>query len=182
MPPLKLLCTYPAGYPDRLNRMNFHRIQAIPYPLIFLPSISNLKLHFMLSKNSTLTWRWMEQVWNQGREEAIDEMMDANAEIHGIEDIKEKGTAAFKEFFRNFRTQFPQIHLQVDEVVAQDDYETSRCTVDATNANGQQVHFAGMTCVRIKDGKIAEGWNNFDFLSMYQQMGFKMVSAAEQTA
>ena len=28
--------------------------------------------------------------------------------------------------------------------------------------------------VGIKDGKIVEGWNNFDFLSMYQQLGMTL--------
>ena len=134
----------------------------------------------MPDKNSTLTYRWMQEVWNQGREEAIDEMMDANAVVHGIEEIKENGTEAFKQFFRNFRIQFPQIHLEVEDAVAQDDYETSRCIVDATAANGQKVHFTGMTFCRIQNGKITESWNNFDFLTMYQQLGFKMAAAAEE--
>jgi predicted ester cyclase len=135
----------------------------------------------MPNKNSTLTYRWMQEVWNNGREEAIDEMMAADAEVHGIDDIKEKGTSAFKQFFRNFRNQFTEFHVEVEEVVSQDDYENSRCVVDATNVSGQKVHFTGMTCVRIKDGKIAEGWNNFDFLTMYQQLGFKMAPSEELT-
>ncbi len=135
----------------------------------------------MPHKNSTLTYRWMQEVWNKGREDAIDEMMGANAEVHGIEDIKEKGTESFKQFFRNFRNQFPQIHVEVEDVVSQDNYETSRCVVDAINASGQKVSFTGMTFVRIEDGKIAEGWNNFDFLSMYQQLGFKMIAVEDLT-
>ena len=90
----------------------------------------------MPNKNSTLTYRWMQEVWNDDREDAIDEMMDANAVIHGIEDIKEKGTPGFKQFFRNFKSQFTQLHIEVEDVVAQDDCETSRCVVNATTAAG----------------------------------------------
>ena len=136
----------------------------------------------MPAKNSTLVHRWMEQVWNNGREEAIDEMMEADAVVHGIDDIKESGTKAFKEFFRNFRNQFPQIHIEVEDVVTQDDIETGRCSVEATNVSGQKVHFTSMTSVRIRNGKIAEAWNNFDFLSMYQQLGFRMVAPSELPA
>jgi len=32
------------------------------------------------------------------------------------------------------------------------------------------VKFTGMTMARVKDGKIAEAWNNFDFMTMFQQM------------
>lgn len=136
----------------------------------------------MPDKNSTLTYRWMQEVWNKGREDAIDEMMDTNAVVHGIEEIKETGSEAFKQFFRSFRSQFPQIHLEVEDVVSQDDCETSRCIVDATTTSGQKVHFTGMTCVRIQDGKIIEGWNNFDFMSMYQQLGFTMAAPAGEIA
>jgi predicted ester cyclase len=135
----------------------------------------------MLNKNSTLTYRWMQEVWNNGSEDAIDKMMAADAVVHGIEDIKEKGTAAFKQFFRNFKQQFPKLHVEVEEVISQDDYETSRCVVNGTNASGQQVTFSGMTFVRIKDGKIIEGWNNFDFMTMYQQLGFKMAPSEQLT-
>jgi len=131
----------------------------------------------MPNKNSTLTYRWMQEVWNEGREDAIDEMMDADAEVHGIDDIKERGTVAFKQFFRNFRSQFPELHVEVEDVVLQDDCETARCIVDATTASGQKVQFTGMTFVRISQGKIIEGWNNFDFMTMYKQLGYHMTFA-----
>ena len=116
----------------------------------------------------------MEEVWNKGRESAIDEMLDENAVVHGIEDIKEKGPVAFKQFFQGFRSQFPEIHVDVQDVVSEGDMETCRCLVDATTAGGQKVQFSGMTVTKIANGKIVEGWNNFDFLSMYKQLGFKL--------
>ena len=134
----------------------------------------------MPNKNSTLTYRWMEEVWNNGRESAIDEMMDVDAVTHGIDDIKEKGTAGFKQFFRNFKNQFPKIHVEVEDVVTENNCETARCIVDASTAGGQKVQFTGMTCVKIENGKIIEGWNNFDFMKMYQQLGFKLAPPSEE--
>lgn len=136
----------------------------------------------MPNKNSSLTYRWMQEVWNEGREDAIDEMLDANAVVHGIEGITEAGPNGFKIFHRNFRQQFPTVHVEVDDVVSEGGYETSRCTVDGTTANGQKVHFTGMTCVKVENGKIMEAWNNFDFMTMYQQLGFKMTGAEEMIA
>ena len=136
----------------------------------------------MTDKKSSLTWRWMEEVWNNGRESAIDEMLDTNAVIHGIEGITEKGPAGFKVFHRSFKEQFPTIHVEVEHVLQDGDHENSRCLVEATNAQGQKVQFTGMTTVQVQNGKIIEGWNNFDFMSMYHQLGFKMIAAAELTA
>ena len=136
----------------------------------------------MPNKNSSLTYRWMEQVWNNSRENAIDEMLDTNGIVHGIEGINEPGPNGFKVFYHSFRQQFPKVHVEVDDVFTDGEYETSRCTVDATTATGQAVNFTGMTCLRIINGKITEAWNSFDFKSMYEQLGFKMIPAEEISA
>ena len=133
----------------------------------------------MPNKNSTLTLRWMEQVWNQGRESSIDEMLDPTAVVHGIEGIDSPGPEGFKTFYHSFREQFPQIHVEVEDVVSQENYECARCTVRATNASGQEVMFSGMTFAQLQNGKIVEAWNSFDFMSMYQQLGFKMTMDEE---
>ncbi len=36
----------------------------------------------------------------------------------------------------------------------------------------RDVDFWGTTFIRVMDGRIIEGWNTFDFLTMYQQMGW----------
>ena len=136
----------------------------------------------MPNKESSLTCRWMDQVWNNGHEDAIDEMLDSNAVVHGIEGINEPGPQGFKAFYHSFRQQFPQVHVEVDDVYRDGEFENSRCTVDATTAIGQTVHFTGMTCLRIINGKITEAWNNFDFKTMYEQLGFRMTLAEELSA
>lgn len=49
---------------------------------------------------------------------------------------------------------------------------TARHTGDGLGkpAKGRNINFTGMTIVRVKDGKIAEGWNNIDFATMLQQI------------
>jgi predicted ester cyclase len=133
----------------------------------------------MPNKNSTLTYRWFQEVWNNGRKSAIDEMLDDNAIVHGIEGVNTPGPEGFKVFYDSFKQQFPQVHVEVEEAVSEGEYETSRCTVNATTANHQKVTFSGMTHLKIKNNKIVEAWNNFDFLSMYQQLGFKMALQEE---
>ena len=133
----------------------------------------------MPNRNATLTYRWFQEVWNNGNRNAIDELMDVNGVIHGIEGIDAPGPNGFKVFYDNFRQQFPKVHVEVEDTVSQDGYETSRCTVTATDTNDQTVKFTGMTFVQVRDNKIVESWNNFDFLSMYQQLGFKLASPDE---
>jgi predicted ester cyclase len=43
-----------------------------------------------------------------------------------------------------------------------------------TSPTNKAANITGICIARIEDGKIAEGWNNFDFLSMYQQLGMTL--------
>ena len=64
----------------------------------------------------------------------------------------------------------------IEHAVAEDDLVAVRCAVSATHKGHgigiEPTHkptaFTGMSLVRIKDGKIVESWNNFDFLNMYR--------------
>ena len=38
-------------------------------------------------------------------------------------------------------------------------------------ASGKKVHLTGITIGRIVDGKIVEGWDNWDRLAMLEQIG-----------
>ncbi len=129
----------------------------------------------------TLMNRWFEEVWNNGRESAIDEMSFHDVPGHGLQgpDGDEvRGMDAFKTFYRQFRAALSDIHVVVEDVVTEGDLTVARCTVTAKHTGeglgkppkGNPVKFTGMTMARVKDGKIAEAWNNFDFMTMFQQM------------
>jgi steroid delta-isomerase-like uncharacterized protein len=129
-----------------------------------------------------LVRRWFEEVWNKGREEAIDEMFAEDGVAHGLADETGeslRGASGFKPFFRSFRGAFPDLEVVVEDAVAEGDKVAARCRVRATHA-GEGLGFAatqrpmeitGMTFARVRDGKIIEAWNNFDFMSMFQQLG-----------
>lgn len=125
---------------------------------------------------TSLLYNWFQQVWNEGRETAIDDLFDENGIANGLEnDIK--GPAGFKAFYNDFRSKFSDIKIKVDEVVAEADMEVARCTLEAIHSpSNTRVNFSGLAMVKIKDGKITEAWNHFDFMNMYQQLGHKLVA------
>ena len=63
--------------------------------------------------------------------------------------------------------------------MAEGDKVVARCGVRGTHTGGHlgfeatnaPVEFEGVAIVRIKDGKIVEAWNHFDFLEMNKQLG-----------
>jgi len=135
----------------------------------------------MIIENKALLQRWFEEVWNKGRAEAIDEMLAEDGLVHGLSDEGAKplrGPAAFKEFHAKFRGAFPDIIVTVEDTIAESDKVAARCTVRGKHtgdnlgfaATQASAEFTGIAIIRVKDGKIAEAWNNFDFMTMYRQL------------
>ena len=133
----------------------------------------------MRNVQTTLLYKWFDKVWNQGDENAIDELMTHDSGAKGIlPDDHPKGAAGFKIFFNDFRNQFHDIKVDVEDVISEDDIESARTTVSAIHTeSGKQVTFSGMCMVKTAQGKIAEAWNNYDFLNLYQQLGQKLTPA-----
>lgn len=136
----------------------------------------------MPEDNAALVRRWFEEVWNKGREEAIEEMFGAEGLAHGLSDDSGRplrGSAGFKPFFRKFREAFPEVEVVVEDTVSEGDMVAARCVVRGLHrgdslgfkATERPVEFTGITIARIADGKIVESWNNFDFMAMFQQLG-----------
>jgi steroid delta-isomerase-like uncharacterized protein len=139
----------------------------------------------MSSSPAVVARNWFAEVWNAGSEAAIDRLMGPQAAFHGLtpDDSPIVGPDAFKPFFRKFRQAFPDMHISVDRTVAEGDLVAVHCTVTGTHrgdslgisATHKPVKMTGMAIARVHDGKLVEGWNSFDFLSLYQQLG--MVNA-----
>jgi steroid delta-isomerase-like uncharacterized protein len=136
----------------------------------------------MPEENKVVIERWFEEVWNRGREEAIDELFAEDGVAHGLADASGgelRGPGGFKPFFRRFRESFPDIEVVVEDTVSEGDRVAARCSVRGRHqsdslgfaATHQPVEFTGICIVRVRDGKIVEAWNNFDFMSMFRQLG-----------
>jgi len=138
----------------------------------------------MSEANKALVMRWFEEVWNKGRVEAIDEMMPADSIGHGLGKNGEslKGPPGFKPFHKQFREALKDIHIEVADIIAEGDRVVTRCVVTGTHTgefmgvppSGKKVRFEGTTITRVKNGTIAEGWNYYDFPTMYRTLGVPM--------
>jgi predicted ester cyclase len=127
----------------------------------------------MRNVQSTLLYRWFNEVWNRDDKNAIDALLTDSSKVHGlVGNAPAEGTAGFKAFYDNFKSQFHNIQIEVEDSISEDDVQAARTTVNATHTStNKNVRFTGICMVRIENGKIAEAWNNYDFLGMYQQLG-----------
>lgn len=136
----------------------------------------------MSATHKALVNRWFEEVWNKQRKAAIYEMLHPDGVFHGLADAPGqviRGPDAFVPFWQKFSSAFPDMIVSVDAIIAEGDLAAFRCTVRGRHTGsglgieptGTQIEFTGMAMARIQDGKIMEGWNNFDFLTFQQQLG-----------
>ena len=57
---------------------------------------------------------WFHEVWDEGREDAIDRLMAADAIVHGLGEQEIRGPAAFKPFFHVMRTALGDLEVRVE--------------------------------------------------------------------
>jgi steroid delta-isomerase-like uncharacterized protein len=129
----------------------------------------------------TLAHRWFDEVWNQGREETIDELLSKDARIFGLgeSDAEVRGPYGFKPFFRNLRTTFPDLHIRIDDTIVDGDKAVVRVVMEGTHSGqglgipptGRHVRVAGIIIIQSAEGKLIAGWNSWDQLGLLRQVG-----------
>jgi steroid delta-isomerase-like uncharacterized protein len=134
----------------------------------------------MSEANKQLARRWFEEVWNQKNEAAIDSMYSPECQNHGFPnpDSVLHGPEAFKVVHRNFCGAFPDLHVTVEDVIAEGDRVAIRWSVEMTHlgdhlgfpVTGKRGRLSGSSFTVIRDGQIQEGWNQMDILHLYQQL------------
>ena len=128
--------------------------------------------------NERVLRRFVDEVINRGDTSALDELVHTDyvyrspgEELHGPE-----GLAAL---FDGYRSAFPDLAVQIDDLVVADDATVMAFTLTGTHrgdllgisATGRRVRVNGMVRSRFRDGKIAEEWEILDQLSLYEQLG-----------
>ena len=127
----------------------------------------------------TVMRAWFEEVWNQGREDTIQRLFTADGLAHGLPGGPLRGPDAFRQHFQKFRGAFPDIRVDVERTVTEGEFVAIHCRVTGTHQGdtlgiaptGRRIDFEGVTIAKVVDGQVREGWNCFDFLTMYQQLG-----------
>ena len=131
------------------------------------------------SQNIATLSRFVEEVINQGRLEAADELVEENfVELDPLPGQRQ-GREGLKEVIAALRSGFPDIHWVVDETVAAADKVVSRFTWTGTQrgaflgipATSREVTVHGVVIDRLVAGKMADSRILMDTFSLMQQLG-----------
>ena len=132
----------------------------------------------MSEANRQTAVAWFEDVWNRDHPGAIERLMAPDAKFHGL-DGQTLGMPEFKAFQGAFRQAMPDIQVRLVHTIVEGEMVAMHCEVTGTHTGegigikptGKPVRFGGMCIGVFRDGRIREGWNCFDFMTMYQQLG-----------
>ncbi len=126
----------------------------------------------MSRSNVELMQRWFEEVWNKGREDAIDEMLAAECHMEDLEETTLRCPEDFKRFHRKILDAMDTIRITLDHVIESGGEVAGIFTVNARHkATGKDVKFKSSFFGVIEKGKIVKAWNATDFLSLLIQTG-----------
>jgi predicted ester cyclase len=100
------------------------------------------------------------------------------------------GMEGVEQAHRMLRTGFPDVRFTIDQLVAEGDKIAMIATGQGTHngdfiglaPTGNRVSWIGLRCFRIANGKIAEGWSQFDQLGILQQIGAIPPMGSSQTS
>ena len=116
---------------------------------------------------------------NQNDLDALDEMVDSDITDHDPAPGQGPGLEGVKQYFSSLHTAFPDVHMDVEDMIAEGEKVVARVSVSGTHQGeflgivptGNQVAIKGIDILRIVDGKVVEHWGKFDDLGMLQQLG-----------
>ena len=109
----------------------------------------------------------------------IDEVVAPDALIRTPLPIEATGAELLKEVFGRLHRAFPDLHIAVDDLIAEGDKVVARHTVTGTHQGeymglpptGKSITYNEIVICRFADGRIAETWGVVDVLSQLRQLG-----------
>ena len=139
---------------------------------------SRAKEKYVLRTNKTIVRRLVEEPW-KGDLSVVDEFIDRSY-VGYDPAVPEplRGPDGFKENISTYRTAFSDARITVDDQIAEGDKVATRWTARGTHdgdlmdiPTGKQVEISGLTISRLANGKVVEGYVNWDTFGMMQQLG-----------
>ncbi len=130
-------------------------------------------------ENKAVVHRYIEEAWNKGNVGVIDELVTIDYVRYIAGGGKPLNREGQKQRISSFRKGLPDLHLAVENMIAEGDKVVIRWRIHATHQGnlmgvpltGKQVTITGIDIVLLAEGKIMEHWGESDTLGLMQQLG-----------
>ena len=119
-----------------------------------------------IEANKAIIRTLYEKAFNEGQLAVVDELFSSQFIDHSTPE-QETGSAGVKAYVEQVRRGFPDIHITIEDMVAEHESIAVRTTWRGTHlgayegieATGRHVERTMMQIFRVRDGKISEEWN-----------------------
>jgi steroid delta-isomerase-like uncharacterized protein len=134
----------------------------------------------MSEQNKAVVRRTIEELWNKGNLQLVNELFSPNyAHRDASTPDVGRGPDSEKKRVTLYRNAFPDLRLTVEDLIADGETVAARWSCHGTHKGeldgilptGKQFTITGVTITRFENGKMVEGWVNWDALGMMQQLG-----------
>ena len=127
--------------------------------------------------NKVQSRRYFEEVWNRGDFVVAGELLARDYVDH--DSSYPPGPEGVRAEMSMYRSAFPDLRFTVEDVIAEGDRVATRVSAIGTHqgdlpgipATGTRVTISGIVIFRFENGKAAEAWMSYNFLSLYRQLG-----------
>lgn len=135
----------------------------------------------MTKSNRELVQEYLDAAWNQRDWSAAEKYVHPDVVFH--DQVREgdlpPGREGLREVMKRLQVAFPDYEMNVQRMIAEDDYVTIIFTASGTQdgefngypATGCAATMHAIAVVRLEDGQIVEGWQETDQLGVARQIG-----------
>jgi steroid delta-isomerase-like uncharacterized protein len=134
----------------------------------------------MSEQNKANVRRLFEEVWNEGHVPVADELITTTYTHHDTStpDVG-RGPESEKKRVTLYRNAFPDIRFTIEDILAEGETVVTRWSCRGTHKGdlngipptGKQFNITGVSIARFTNGKMFEGYVNWDALGLMQQLG-----------
>lgn len=129
--------------------------------------------------NEDLVRRWIEEGWNGDDNERVMREVFAEDWVDGDDAAGPHGWEGVRAFVSIYRTAFPDIRLEIAQIVADDAYVAFRWSASGTHRGNlfgippteRAISITGHTLHRIEDRLLKESWVQTDTIGLLRQLG-----------
>lgn len=134
----------------------------------------------MSEQNKAVARRLFEEVIGRDNLDLVEEIFTADYQDHDpANDEDTRGHEGIKQEVGMYKSAFPDLRFTLEDQLADGDLVATRWTNEGTHQgelrgvapSGNQVGISGITIHRFADGKIQEGWWNWDTIGLMRQIG-----------
>jgi len=113
--------------------------------------------------NKAAQRRIIDEVINRKNLDLADELFSEEHELHPEAAGVARGPEGMKHAFTGLHEEFPDLHVDIEEMVAEGSMVTIRLTFSGTHApSGERATWPEMVFTRFSEGKAVESWEVTD--------------------